>query len=837
MPALAIHASSGLAVIRQTTSWRNSPLSRDAKKGASVCFGGIARFGDEVVFRILKKWEKEKGRRAKYKQIVAEGFILYTHSMAVEKVSGMPLAQSSGAAASSPASAVGLRFKRRRRRVVILLAFLVTTSVAIYMLFGGSTGSSKNLSSLLKSKGGLEQVGGNNNNDGGSSGEENTNIIGALFDIDAVNKYFNRLTEETKKAEEQTEKKESELLNQVNDKSETLLNDAEELRKLYLTKEHDGMINLGSTGNMADQKLNVLKLKDKMSELEELEVKENLESKENLKSNPAEKDRSMPLSDSMIPDEESFSKIKTDDFIKGDITFQNFFSHILELIARNHLSFPLKRRMTLENGKPVIDNVLFYEDTAEILSEQQLYTFFDFPQNFIDDLKMKHENVINGIPDISPNFYSGNGYVSVGGGLYSWYALLGIETLRKVGSTLPVEIFLPNEEDYDYQYCEKILPKLNAKCIEMHRVFGSDALKNFQVEGYQYKAFALLASSFENAFLLDSDTYAVTNPDVLFESELYQNYKMITWPDFWRRTTSPVFYEIRGTEVGMVPVRHLNDFFVNPEFLNYKPEDDVSTAVTYHDRAGTIPDFTTESGEMLINKKEHFKTLILALYYNHDGPYGYYPLLSQGGAGEGDKETFVAAANFYNKKYYQVYKKPERFFGWFNNVQNYEHSTIVQYNPLLDYEMLQNVHTQLRQDMESQGENFVYDYNKYYSDVFTPDVCEPIFYHVHDPKLNPYKIMEEKWTENLEGKKIRNLAEDFPRVNFDLERFLWNVMNHYLCELKLKIPAFDGKDADKMCNEFMVGELAYLDKSSDKITAVYSPTNNVEQMHGGRDWN
>lgn len=73
MPALANHASSGLAVIRQTTSWRNSPLSRDAKKGASVCFGGIARFGDEVVFRILKKWEKEKGRRAKYKQIVAEG--------------------------------------------------------------------------------------------------------------------------------------------------------------------------------------------------------------------------------------------------------------------------------------------------------------------------------------------------------------------------------------------------------------------------------------------------------------------------------------------------------------------------------------------------------------------------------------------------------------------------------------------------------------------------------------------------------------------------------------------------------------------------------------------
>ena len=767
--------------------------------------------------------------------------------MAVEKVGTMPKAQSIGLDTSSatggaakPSPGVGLRFKRRRRRLLLVFAFLLTATLAWYTLLRGRGSTNpESLSLLLKTK---EHGAGNGNSnsnsvDGGSSADENGNIIGALFDIDAVNKYFNRLTEETKKAEEQTEKKESQLLDQVNDAEETLLNDAEELRKLYLSKEHDGMINLGSTGNMADARLNVLKLKNKMSELEDLEVKENLDkAKDGLKLNSANKDRSIPLSDSLIPDEESFSKIKTDDFIKGDITFQNFFSHILELISRNHLSFPLKRRMTLENGKPVIDNVLFYEDTVETLSEQQLYTFFDFPQNFIDDLKMKHENVVNGIPDIVPHFYNGNGYVAVGGGLYSWYALLGIETLRKVGSTLPVEIFLPNESDYDYQYCEKILPQLNAKCIEMHRVFGSEGLKNFQVEGYQYKAFALLASSFENAFLMDSDTYAVSNPDVLFESELYQNYKMITWPDFWRRTTSPVFYEIRGTEVGMVPVRHLNDFFVNPEFLS-KPEDDVSTAITFHDRAGTIPDWTTESGEMLINKKEHFKSLILALYYNYDGPYGYYPLLSQGGAGEGDKETFVAAANFYNKKYYQVYKKPERFFGWFNNVQNYEHSTIVQYDPLLDYEMLQQVHTQLRQDMESQGADFVYDYNKYYSDVFTPDVCKPIFYHVHDPKLNPYKIMEEKWTENLEGKKIRNLAEDFPRINFDLERFLWNVMNHYLCELKINIPEFEGKDADKMCNEFMVDELAYLDKSSDKIDAVYSPTNNVEQMHGGRDWN
>ncbi|GMM47232.1 hypothetical protein DAPK24_038070 [Pichia kluyveri] len=634
-------------------------------------------------------------------------------------------------------------------------------------------------------------------------------------------------------------KKADSLIPQINH----MLNDPAPLRDLYLSNKHQGYVNYGSTGNMPDDGINYLKNSNKGDNKNN---KNNDNHNKNInnqnddsKVDSAESDandRSIPLSDVYIPDEEAFSKIKTEEFIKGDITFQNFFSHILKLISHNHLSFPLKRRMQLENGKPIIDNVLFYEYPEDRLSEQDLYQFFDFPQNFIDDLKIKHENVVRGIPDIVPHFYKGDGYVVVGGGIYSWYALLGIETLRKVGSTLPVEVFLPDKNDYEYEFCDKILPKLNARCIEMSTIFNADSLKGFDVQGYQYKAFALLASSFENAFLLDSDSYPVQNPDVLFESELYDEYKMITWPDFWRRTTSPIFYEIRKTEIGMVPVRHLNDFFISPEYLSYKQGDDISTDVTYHDRAGTIPDFTTESGEMLINKRLHFKTLILALYYNHDGPYGYYPLLSQGGAGEGDKETFVASANYYGYKYYQVTKKPERFYGWFNEVQNYEHSTIVQYNPLSDYELLQKTKEQMRKDIETEKENYVYDYNKYFSHVFTSATVDPMFYHVHDPKMDPFKIMDKKWTENLDGKKIRNMGEDFPRVNFDLELFVWGTINHYICELRLEFSAFDGKNWGMLCKDFMPEQLKYLRESSKKIYDAYDANNVVEQIQGGRIW-
>lgn len=744
--------------------------------------------------------------------------------------------------ALGPASRIMLTVKRRRGRVLVFV--LVLASVLYGIVAVASQSGKTDVGSTSTKTGPADSVGGPES------------IIGKLFDIEGMNTYFNSIKEKSEKAEKLYEDKAVQISHQVNLKEEALLNDAEQLKKLYLDKSHDGLVNYGSTGNMAKAELNVLQNKESDEALEVLDKDEkaragskgsgyyenimidqiNLDNQVGNR-NHEEKDRSIPLSDSDIPNEEAFAKIKTEDFIKGDITFQSFFSHILKLISNNHLSFPLKRRMVLENGKPVIDNVLFFEDPNDRLSEKDLYEKFDFPQNFIDDLKLKHKRVVEGIPNISPHFYKGDGYVMVGGGIYSWYALLGIEMLRKVGSTLPVEIFLPHPSDYEYQFCDKILPKLNAKCVEMYRIFSSESLKGFDVQGYQYKGFALLASSFENAFLLDSDSYAVSNPDVLFKSELYDQYQMVTWPDFWRRTTSPHFYEIRGTRVGMNPVRHLNDVFVNTKYLNYKQGDDITTAVPYHDRAGTLTDWTTESGEMLINKRKHFRSLILALYYNYDGPYGYYPLLSQGGAGEGDKETFVAAANYYGLPYYQVNKRPEKFFGWFNDVPNWEHSTIVQYNPLEDFELLKKTRQTLRQDMEEQGDEFKYDYNKYFTDVFTGNALDPMFYHVHDPKMDPFKIMEKKWTENLEGKKIRNIGEDFPRNKFDMELFLWGTINHYICETKVNFKTFEGKDVGSLCNDFMPSQLEYLKKSSVKIYDAFSSDNLYDQMHGGRDWN
>lgn len=47
------------------------------------------------------------------------------------------------------------------------------------------------------------------------------------------------------------------------------------------------------------------------------------------------------------------------------------------------------------------------------------------------------------------------------------------------------------------------------------------------------------------------------------------------------------------------------------------------------------------------------------LYYQLYGPSIYYPLLSQGTLGQGEKETYVAAAMALNMSFYQIHTPPD----------------------------------------------------------------------------------------------------------------------------------------------------------------------------------
>jgi len=145
----------------------------------------------------------------------------------------------------------------------------------------------------------------------------------------------------------------------------------------------------------------------------------------------------------------------------------------------------------------------------------------------------------------------------------------------------------------------------------------SDIAINIEIFKFQYKVFAMLFSSFENIFFLDADNIAVLNPDDLFTSAPFIEHGMVLWKDFWIETISPIYFNIISKTI--------------PPNLTH---------------------MSCEAGQLILSKDKHAKTLLLATYYNVYGPGHYYRLFSQNNHGEGDKETFYMAAEFYNLSYY-----------------------------------------------------------------------------------------------------------------------------------------------------------------------------------------
>ncbi|KAL2192283.1 glycosyltransferase family 71 protein [Corynascus similis CBS 632.67] len=184
---------------------------------------------------------------------------------------------------------------------------------------------------------------------------------------------------------------------------------------------------------------------------------------------------------------------------------------------------------------------------------------------------------------------------------------------RQAGSHLPIQIFLDSSSPWVDWICSETMPRFEAKCVSLEDTWGGirHSLPRRLVR-FQWKIISIIASTFQNVLFLDADCLPVLNPDPIFDrgSEPFASTGFITWPDFWVTNTSPRFYKIAG-DIEAPPV---------------------------------TPRTSPEAGMMVYDKARHADTLLLAAYYNYNGPKHYYPLFSQAGAGEGDRESFLHAA-------------------------------------------------------------------------------------------------------------------------------------------------------------------------------------------------
>lgn len=365
---------------------------------------------------------------------------------------------------------------------------------------------------------------------------------------------------------------------------------------------------------------------------------------------------------------------------------------------------------------------------------------------FEDIMKMRdaHSDFVDAIKTNPPKLHytpGTRGLVSTAGGSYLPVLVISLRMLRRTGSQLPMEVFLADSDEYEEYICDVVLPSLNARCVVLSDIL--DAIPQAKaIEKYQFKPFAMLFSSFEEILFLDADAFPLAKPELLFKNEPFQSKHMITWPDFWASTASPLYYAIASQEVPPMNIRQ-----------------------------------STESGEVVISKKTHLKTLLLCTYYNYWGPNYYYPLLSQGAPGEGDKETFLAAATVMNEPFYQV-SEPIRAIGH-RTEGGLAGSAMVQFNPTEDYALTQK------------GEWRV--------NGSTAPSPHAFFIHANFPKFNPATVFTKQFVNPAfedDGNYTRawTIPEDtIQAFGFDAERQFWKEIMWTACELETKFRSWKGK--------------------------------------------
>ncbi len=444
---------------------------------------------------------------------------------------------------------------------------------------------------------------------------------------------------------------------------------------------------------------------------------------------------------------------------------QQLFSKLFQIINEADPKIP---RLDTYKTDQRVKNIRFDEETDLVFTKEYLQGFLDVKPEEVEALQKSHSQVVANFPKHANQLYKGEGIVYVGGGKFNWLSLMSIRTLRNIGSTLPVEVLIPTNEDYEQELCEIVLPSMNAKCLLLPDVLGEETMNKFEIGGFQYKALAILVSSFETVLLLDADNIPAYIPDHIFHQDPLKSKGLVIWPDFWRRATSLDYYKIANITVDE-----------NTRVMNGVTEKEkLQTDIPFHHFKGAIPDPTSESGQVLINKTMHLDTMFLSLYYNIYGPLYYYPLLSQGGLGQGDKETFLSAAVASNKPFYQMHENLVAL-GRHDDEGNFHGVGMGQFDP-------------------------VQDFNKH--ETGQDDGTDPriLFIHANFPKLDPVKLENEK-TMFDNDKRVRMYGPNMAsRIGYDFEMFQWNNMHYLLCESHLNLKLFEKENITQVCANIQV---------------------------------
>ncbi|KAJ3260150.1 hypothetical protein HK103_001226 [Boothiomyces macroporosus] len=218
--------------------------------------------------------------------------------------------------------------------------------------------------------------------------------------------------------------------------------------------------------------------------------------------------------------------------------------------------------------------------------------------------------------------FEGTGLVICAGNHQTNLAISTLRMIRDVhGSKIPFEVFYNGDGDLSKENRAKFEKVPNTKTVDIQKILDNNQIK---ISGWAIKSFALLASSFDKAMLIDADVVFLQSPDVLFDGKLFEK-------------NGALFFHDRSLySHGEETLNWFKSLMPDP-MSEYASKMRVFKGTTAHEQ---------ESGVVLINKRENMLGLLATCVLNVDNyrEIAYKRVF-------GDKETFWVGFESIEEKY------------------------------------------------------------------------------------------------------------------------------------------------------------------------------------------
>ena len=188
--------------------------------------------------------------------------------------------------------------------------------------------------------------------------------------------------------------------------------------------------------------------------------------------------------------------------------------------------------------------------------------------------------------------FKGDGIVICVGNKHIDYAVATIKIIRNTfKSLLPFEVFYLGHLDLSTENRARLEQIPFVKTVDIYSIFNNDIIK---LSGWSMKPFALLASSFQNAMLVDADVIFLQSPQLLFDSKLFID-------------SGALFF--RDRSLFIAPQKEIDMFY---QFMPNPPSQYSASFRVFQNKT----EHEQESGVVLIDKTKRFVGLMATCAMN-----------------------------------------------------------------------------------------------------------------------------------------------------------------------------------------------------------------------------